>query len=336
MDELESGEQQMLDFGKDSDPAEPEPEGAGFLQEAAESGDPQSQYDLAQRYRYGSFGVPRDRVRALVWFDAAGCNDHPDAKWNSDQLNEKMSDAEIAEAQFGIGTKFEQGEAVPRNRGMALDLYRKAAKSGNAGAQGALGRWHETGMGGLRKSNVEAFAWYCVSVHSGSKSSADARDRIQARLTKQELNAARCRLGQLYLDGDEIPLDESEARHWYHLAAKDAVPGAEFAIGEIHCYGLGVAEDQRKALRWFRRAAKQGSIEAQVRVGRMRLEGEGAPRDAVDGLAWLQVATVLGSKEAERQQSRAKRQMEGAQVKQAGSRAQEYLAQIAGKCSDAA
>ena len=336
MDELEAGEQQMLDFGEDSDPAEPELEGAGSLHEAAESGDPQSQYDLAQRYRYGSFGVPRDRVRALVWFDAAGCNDHPDAKWNADQLNEKMSDAEIAEAQFGIGTKYEQGEAVPRNRGMALDLYRKAAKSGNAGAQGALGRWHETGMGGLRKSNVEAFTWYCVSAHSGRESSADARDRVRTRLTGQELTAAYCSLGQLYLDDDEIPQNAGEARVWYRLAANEDVPEAEFAMGELHRDGLGVAVDLHHALRWFRRAAKHGSIEAQVRVGRMRLEGEGAPRDAVDGLAWLRVAAIQGNAEAERQQRRAERQMDAARVKQADSRARKYLSQISGQrsCAD--
>lgn len=336
MDDLEFGEQQMLDFGKDSDPAEPETEEASSLQEAAEGGDPQSQYDLAWRYWYGLFGVPRDRVWAFVWIEAAGCNGHPDAERDADRMAKGLNSAETAKARFRIGTMYEQGGPVPRNRGMALDLYHEAAGSGNAGAQGALGRWHETGMEGLQASNSEAFAWYCVSAHSGRKSSANARDRIQAQLTKQELTAARCRLGQLYLDGTEIPLDESEARHWYHLAAKDAVPEAESAMGEIHYDGLGVAEDQGKALRWFRRAAKHGSIEAQGRVGRMRLEGEGAPRDAVDGLAWLRVAAVQGSAEAERHQRRAERQMDEAQVKQADSRMRRYLAQISGQRSGAA
>ena len=256
----------------DADPDEAELEGASSLQEAAESGDPQSQYNLAQHYRYGIFGVPRDRARALVWFDAAGINGHPDAKWNVDHLSKEMSAAEDAEALFRIGTMFEQGGPVPRNREMALDLYRKAAKSGNAGAQGALGRWHETGMGGLHKSNVEAFAWYCVSAHSGGASSANARDRVRTRLTDQELTAAYFSIGQLYLDGDEIPLDEREARYWYTLAAKDAAPEAEFAMGKIYCDGLSVAEDRREALKWFRLAAEHGSVEAQDMLSTMQLD----------------------------------------------------------------
>ena len=273
MDELESGEQQPLPF---DDPDEAEPKGAGSLREAAESGDAQSQYLLAQQFRYGYEGVRKDLVRARVWYEAAGCNGVADAEWNADQLARDMSAAETAKARFRIGTMYEQGGPVPRNREMALDLYHEAAGSGNAGAQGALARWHETGMEGLQASNSEAFAWYCVSAHSGSKSSANARDRIQARLTKQELNAARCRLGQLYLDGDEIPVNEGEARYWYHLAAKDAVPEAELAMGKIHYDGLGVAEDQREALKWFRLAAEHGSVEAQDLLDTMRLDGEGS------------------------------------------------------------
>lgn len=334
MDELESGEQQSLPFG--DDPDEAEPEGAGLLQEAAEEGDSRSQYLLAQRFRYGYGGIRKNLVQARVWYESAGCNGVADAEWNADQLARDMSAAETAKARFRIGTMYERGGPVPVNRGMARELYREAAAAGNAGAQGALGRWHESGMEGVQASDIEAFAWYCVSVHSGSKSSARERDRILKRLTKQELSAARCRLGRLYLDGDEIPLDEGEARHWFHLAAKDAVPEAEFAMGEIHYYGLGVAEDQRKALRWLRLAAEHGCVKAQIRVGTMRLDGEGAPRDPVDGLAWLRVAAVEGSAEAERQLRRAERQMDEAQVKQVDSQARKYLAQIDGQRSGAA
>lgn len=332
MDELESGEQQPLPF---DDPDEAEPKGAGLLQEAAESGDAQSQYLLAQQFRYGYGGVRKDLVEARVWYEAAGCNGVADAEWNADQLAKGMSAARTAAARFRIGRKYEQGGPVPVNPGMALDLYREAAAAGNAGAQGALGRWHESGMEGVQASDIEAFAWYCVSAHSGSKSSARERDRILKRLTKQKLSAARCRLGQLYLDGDEIPMDEGEARYWYSLAAKDAVPEAEFAMGRIHYDGLGVEEDQRKALRWFRLAAEHGCVKAQIRVGTMRLDGEGAPRDPVDSLAWLRVAAIQGSAEAERQQRRAERQMGAAQVKQADSRARKYLSQISGQRSSA-
>lgn len=334
MDELESGEQMLLPFDHDTGPIGPE--GDGSHREAAEGGISRSQYLLAQHYRYGYAGVPKDLVQARVWYEAAGCNGDADAEWNADQLAKGMSAAETAEARFRIGTMYEQGGPVPRNRGMALDLYREAAESGNAGAQGALGRWHETGIEGLQASNIEAFAWYCVSARSDSKSSADARDRIRMRLTDQELSAAYCRLGQLYLDANEIPQDASEARHWYRLAAKDAVPEAEFAMGEIHYAGLGVAPDLHEALRWFLLAAQHGSVEAQVMVGTMRLDGEGAPRGAVDGLAWLQVAAVQGSAEAECRQRKAKRRMDEAQVKQAHSRARKYLALISGQRSAAA
>ena len=102
-----------------------------------------------------------------------------DAEWNADQLANGMSAVETAEAQFGIGTMYEQGGPVTRNRQMALDLYRKAAKSGNARA-----------------------------------------------------HAAYCRLGQLYLGDTEIPLDEGEARYWFHSRGQRCRPRGRIRHGQ--------------------------------------------------------------------------------------------------------
>ncbi len=65
---------------------------------AAEQGVAQAQYNLGVMYGDGE-GVPQDYVQAHLWFNLAAAQGQEQAKKNRDIVAEKMTPAQIAEAQ---------------------------------------------------------------------------------------------------------------------------------------------------------------------------------------------------------------------------------------------
>jgi uncharacterized protein len=69
-----------------------------WYRKAAQQGDAFAQIGLGARYAYGE-GVPQDFVQAHMWFDLAAAQDVKAAQTMKDQVAEKMTPAQIAEAQ---------------------------------------------------------------------------------------------------------------------------------------------------------------------------------------------------------------------------------------------
>lgn len=76
-------------------------------QETAESGDPQSQYYVAEIYERG-LGTPPDYTRAAEWYRKAADQGH-------------------TQSQINLGFLYEKGLGVPQDPRLAIDWYRKAA-----------------------------------------------------------------------------------------------------------------------------------------------------------------------------------------------------------------
>lgn len=73
-------------------------EGAKWNLYAAERGDDRYQYRIGLMYEEGR-GVPRDYVRAYMWYSIASSNGESAAAYHRDQVGEKMTPDQIAEAQ---------------------------------------------------------------------------------------------------------------------------------------------------------------------------------------------------------------------------------------------
>ncbi len=73
-------------------------EAGRWYRQAAEQGDVRAQFRLSVMYREGQ-GVPQDYVQAHLWFSLAAAQGHEDARTLRDLLAEKMTTAQIAEAQ---------------------------------------------------------------------------------------------------------------------------------------------------------------------------------------------------------------------------------------------
>ncbi len=69
-----------------------------WYREAAEQGNPVAQFDLGIMYEIGQ-GVPTDLVQAYMWFSLAAAQGHVVVGVIRDEVAERMTPAQIAEAQ---------------------------------------------------------------------------------------------------------------------------------------------------------------------------------------------------------------------------------------------
>jgi TPR repeat protein len=73
-------------------------EAAKWYRKAADQGDLWAQFNLGLMYQQGD-GVPQDYVLAHMWFNLAAARNSDMARLNRDKLADKMTPAQIAEAQ---------------------------------------------------------------------------------------------------------------------------------------------------------------------------------------------------------------------------------------------
>ena len=73
-------------------------EAVNWWRKAAEQGHPAAQRGLGTMYEEG-WGVPQDNVRALMWFNLSAAQGDQDAVKNRDSVAQRMTSAQIAEAQ---------------------------------------------------------------------------------------------------------------------------------------------------------------------------------------------------------------------------------------------
>ncbi|MBV9609535.1 MAG: GAF domain-containing protein [Acidobacteria bacterium] len=84
------------------------------LQSAADRGDAEAQFRLADAFATGE-GVPIDRVKAYMWYIAAGMSGNPRSKEAIRLLTPTLTRAELARVRFSMGRMFRNGVGMPRD-----------------------------------------------------------------------------------------------------------------------------------------------------------------------------------------------------------------------------
>ena len=123
---------------------------------------------------------------------------------------------------YGLG-------GLKQNLAIAVELFLKAAKSGNAEAQFCLGYLFENGVG-TAQNEKEAFKWYKKSAEQGF---ADAQNN----------------LGNLYYKNNT-----KEAIKLYELAADQGCVQAHNNLGNCYLKGLGVIQNKTIAQNYYKEA----------------------------------------------------------------------------------
>lgn len=135
------------------------------------------------------------------------------------------------------------------------------------------------------------------------------------------------RLGKLYRDGIEVPVNLSKAEQWFRISAEagndlsayalgkllleqnrirealgwlDRVAAhgnsyAMYRLGKLYLSGEAIEKDTDAALQYFNAAAELGNPYAQYALGKLYLQGREVPRDTETALRWLERSAVQGN-----------------------------------------
>ena len=118
-------------------------------------------------------------------------------------------------------------------------------------------------------------------------------DRISA-LANQGNPKAETIIGLKYLDGDGVPVNETEAAKWLSRAAQKGEPVAEYRLGTLFERGRGVPADAAKAMHWYQLAAQAGNRKAMHNLAVAYAQGTGVPKDFAEAARWFSKAAALG------------------------------------------
>jgi TPR repeat protein len=121
------------------------------LQASAQAGDSAAQFDLGNRYLYGT-GMIADEFEAARWFRLA-----------AEQGNNN--------AQYNLGVMYMQGTGVLADMNEALRWFLSAANLGDAPAQFTLATLYANGRG-VPKDPVMAHMWFTLAASGGHRAAA--------------------------------------------------------------------------------------------------------------------------------------------------------------------
>jgi hypothetical protein len=97
----------------------------------------------------------------------------------------------LADAQYALGSKYENGEGVPQNYDLAEKWYRESAEQGDVFGQARLAMFH-TGIHGRRKDLVQVYVWSSLAAAQGTlKSSAKIRDFAAKYMSRKDVAKAQ-------------------------------------------------------------------------------------------------------------------------------------------------
>ncbi|MCZ4335751.1 tetratricopeptide repeat protein, partial [Aeromonas hydrophila] len=93
-------------------------------------------------------------------------------------------------AQYTYGEMLRLGQGGKEDYTLALKQYRLAAWQGDRQAQYRMGTLREEGLGAPR-NRVHAYAWLSLAATEGMPEAVQARDELEAAMTKPEVKQAQ-------------------------------------------------------------------------------------------------------------------------------------------------
>ena len=222
----------------------------------------------------------------------------------------KLAHAGDVDAQFNLGTLYENGLGVSEDAEKAARWYRVAAARRLDLARLALARLQRVGAlepdpdedqiklletaarRGLAEAQFELGVAYDLGL-GVTQNHATAAGWYQ-RAAEQGLTDAQYNLATLYDEGLGTPRDIERAQDWYMRAADAGEARAMNNLGYIYEKGLTGVRDYGKAVVWYRRAARKGLAIAQSNLAALHYLGRGVPRDFEQSYRWYKAAAEQG------------------------------------------
>ncbi|HUT41344.1 MAG TPA: tetratricopeptide repeat protein [Gammaproteobacteria bacterium] len=191
--------------------------------------------------------------------------------WNN-LFQEKLREANQgnSEAQYDVGTMYQNGRGVKASRASAVEWFSKSAAQNNSQAASRLK---------LMSENETRFDRTLTEAEQG--------DRV-----------SQYELGNMYTKGIGVDIDYRKAIAAYEKSAGQGYDKAAYKLGLIYNEGSGIPADMKAAFKWFRIAATNGYPAAQYYLGKMYAAGQGTGKDNALALEWLSKAVEGGFDQA--------------------------------------
>ena len=113
--------------------------------------------------------------------------------WNYEQAlkwSRMAAEQGFADAQFMLGTMYDDGDGVSQDYKEALNWFRKAADQGHALAQYELGYAYATGEG-VPQDYLFAHMWLNLAASQGDERAIKARDDVAEKMTREQIAEAQ-------------------------------------------------------------------------------------------------------------------------------------------------
>ncbi len=185
------------------------------LKPQAEAGDPGIQYTLAGLFHHGQYGA-QNLKQAFNWYSKAAEKGHVGAQYAvggfyargevvkqnfyraSEWFRLAANLGAHPDAQLALGELYFNGRGVAHDYAEALDWFKKAARQGQPVAQHFLGSMYTEGWAGAFDA-VTAYKWFSLALrqpdrvraHDPNLDPGKARDRIAAKMTKDQLKRSQ-------------------------------------------------------------------------------------------------------------------------------------------------
>ena len=298
----------------------------------AESGNLNAQGFVAECYREGSNGFPKDDALRFKWASKAAERGHAWSKVEcgicyfhgigtaQDQFcalamfigPARDNNDPIAQIYMGLLNNGENG--FPKRDDVAAEWFRKSAVQGNAVGAAAYGRYLLNGSG-VPKDMGAAIKYLKLGTDGGVASAMSAlgwayqfgegveKDMKEAvRLYRQAAekgDAYGCnQLGLLHKNGDGVIKDAEQAMKWLKIASDSGYVDAKKNLGSLYQSGEGVPQDLIQASKLFLEVASLGDVECQRITGLRYQLGVGLPIDLIESYAWYNIGASAGDEQS--------------------------------------
>lgn len=320
---------------------------------------------LAECYRDGAGGFPKDDALRFQWALKAGLQGHVWARNEAGfcyfngvgttrdymgaltMFRDPAVDSNDAFAQLHMGLLNNGAHGLPRRDDVAAEWFRKSAIQGNAFGAANYGRHLLLGWG-VPKDSKLGIDYLQKGVSSGSSDAAyllgwanatgegvdknlkEAIRLYRLAIDRGSYGAARS-LAYHYQNGEGVIKDDEEAAKLYKVASDAGDIEAKKSLGNLYHEGKGVVTDFEKASKLYREAAILGDIDCQRVMGSRYQQGLGVTADYVEAYAWYNVCSASGDELAAKSRESLAQNMLADQIAAAQKRSRELLAEIEAK-----
>ncbi|KAI8374273.1 uncharacterized protein BYT42DRAFT_575784 [Radiomyces spectabilis] len=233
------------------------------------SGYPDAVFFMATCYGSGQMGLSVDVEKAFSLYLQGSKQSHP-------------------ESTYRVAVCYETGLGTKRDKGHAMQFYRKAANLGDPAAMLKLGMILLNGLLGQQKTPREAISWLKRAAQRADEEHPQALHELGLALESENLPGV-------------IP-DVNHARDLYTQAAQYGYAPSQFRLGLAYENGfLNCPVDPRRSIAWYSKAAEQGDVESELALSGWYLTGaEGVLNQSdTEAYLWARKAAEKGSSKAE-------------------------------------